>query len=76
MAAVIVATWVLTRTRFGNWIFSVGGSEQAARYVGVPVNRVRIVLFMTTAGSACLLAVVIEAVRVATVFQSRSVILR
>jgi len=58
VAAVIVATWVLTRTRFGNWIFSVGGSEQAARYVGVPVNRVRIILFMTTAGSACLLAVI------------------
>ncbi|HEY3071641.1 MAG TPA: ABC transporter permease [Candidatus Limnocylindrales bacterium] len=58
VAAVIVATWVLTRTRFGNWIFSVGGSEQAARYVGVPVNRVRIILFMTTAGSAALLAVI------------------
>ena len=58
VAAVVVATWVLTRTRFGNWIFSVGGSEQAARYVGVPVNRVRIILFMTTAGSACLLAVI------------------
>src|SRR5437762_5909467 len=43
VAAVVVATWVLTRTRFGNWIFSVGGSEQAARYVGVPVNRVRII---------------------------------
>jgi simple sugar transport system permease protein len=57
-AAVIVATWVLTRTKFGNWIYSVGGSEQAARYVGVPVNRVRIILFMTTAASAALLAVI------------------
>src|SRR2546422_3188825 len=54
--AVAVATWVLTRTRFGNWIFAVGGSEQAARYVGVPVNRVKIILFMTTAASAALFA--------------------
>jgi simple sugar transport system permease protein len=54
--AVGVATWVLTRTRFGNWIFAVGGSDQAARYVGVPVNRVKVILFMTTAGSAALFA--------------------
>ena len=25
IVAVVVATWVLTRTRFGNWIFAVGG---------------------------------------------------
>ena len=54
--SVVAATWVLTRTRFGNWIFAVGGSEQAARYVGVPVNRVKILLFIATACSATLLA--------------------
>ena len=54
--AVAVATWVLTRTRFGNWIFAVGGSDQSARYVGVPVNRVKVLLFMTTAASAALFA--------------------
>ena len=37
IVSVVVATWVLLRTRFGNWIFAVGGSKQAARYVGVPV---------------------------------------
>src|SRR3954453_16681505 len=31
-----VATWVLTRTRVGNWIFGVGGDATAARNVGVP----------------------------------------
>jgi simple sugar transport system permease protein len=56
IVAVVVATWVLTRTRFGNWIFAVGGGEQAARYVGVPVHRVKVILFMTTAASAALLA--------------------
>ena len=53
---VIVATWVLTRTRFGNWIFAVGGSESAARNVGVPVHRVKTLLFMATAASAALVA--------------------
>jgi simple sugar transport system permease protein len=50
------ATWVLLRTRFGNWIFAVGGDEVAARNVGVPVNRVKIILFMLTAVSAVLFA--------------------
>jgi simple sugar transport system permease protein len=56
---VIVLSWVLLRTRFGNWIFAVGGSAQAARYVGVPVNRVKIILFMGTAGSAALYACIV-----------------
>jgi simple sugar transport system permease protein len=58
LVAALVATWVLTRTRFGNWIFAVGGSEQAARYVGVPVPRVKIILFMATAAAATLLATI------------------
>jgi len=46
---VVVATWVLMRTKTGSWIFAVGGDANAARSVGVPVNRVKIGLFMTTA---------------------------
>jgi simple sugar transport system permease protein len=53
-----VATWVLLRTAFGNWIFGVGGNVQAAHNVGVPVARVKILLFMATALAACLVAVI------------------
>ncbi|MFD1930196.1 MULTISPECIES: ABC transporter permease [Nonomuraea] len=49
-----VATWVLMRSRAGNWIFAVGGNEQAARAVGVPAARTKIALFMTTAFAAWL----------------------
>ena len=56
LGVVFVASWVLLRTRFGNWIFAVGGSAQAARYVGVPVPHVKIMLFMATAASAALFA--------------------
>jgi simple sugar transport system permease protein len=52
-----IATWILLRTRFGNWIFAVGGDEVAARNVGVPVNRVKIILFAITAISAVLFAI-------------------
>jgi simple sugar transport system permease protein len=46
IALVAVATWVLMRTRVGNWIFAVGGDENAARAVGVPVKATKIGLFM------------------------------
>jgi simple sugar transport system permease protein len=54
----VLATWVLQRTVFGNWIFAAGGDPNAARNVGVPVNRVKIILFMCTALSAALLATI------------------
>ncbi|MBA2755654.1 MAG: ABC transporter permease, partial [Chloroflexia bacterium] len=53
-----VATWILLRTSFGNWIFGVGGSLQAARNVGVPIKAVKILLFMGTAAAAWMIAVI------------------
>lgn len=41
-----LASFLLFKTRFGNWIFAVGGDAEAARAVGVPVRRVKIILFM------------------------------
>ncbi|MDQ6774235.1 MAG: ABC transporter permease [Candidatus Dormibacteraeota bacterium] len=60
-AVAVVATYILLRTRFGNWIFGSGGSADAARNLGVPVNRVKITLFMSTALAGWLVAT-IEAV--------------
>ena len=58
LALALLGTWVLQRTVFGNWIFGAGGDAIAARNVGVPVNRVKISLFMCTALSAALLAAI------------------
>jgi simple sugar transport system permease protein len=44
---VALAAWVLQRTRIGNWIYAVGGNQDSARAVGVPVLRTKIGLFMT-----------------------------
>lgn len=52
----IVATWVLTQSRIGNWIFGVGGDDNASRNVGVPVARLKISLFMITALAAFFVA--------------------
>ena len=54
----IVGAYVLGRRRFGNWIAGVGGSPVAARNLGVPVARVKIALFATTAFSAAILAAI------------------
>ena len=48
----LIATWILWRTKIGNWIFATGGDREAARAVGVPVNGTKIALFMLTAGAA------------------------
>jgi simple sugar transport system permease protein len=45
LAFVCLATWVLFRTRFGNWVFAVGGDADSARAAGVPVTAVRVALF-------------------------------
>ncbi|MFC5437013.1 ABC transporter permease [Rhodanobacter umsongensis] len=51
------AGFVLSRTRFGNWVFIVGGDNNTAKNAGIPVNRVKISLFVLTAFCACLFGV-------------------
>ena len=46
---VALATWILLRTRTGNWIFASGGNAASARAVGVPVHKVKIGLYMGVA---------------------------
>jgi len=58
IALTALGAWVLARTRFGNWIYGVGGDPAAARNVGVPVARTKILLFMLTSMTAALLGVI------------------
>ncbi len=50
------ASFVLLRTRYGNWIFASGGDAKAAKNVGVPTDKVKISLFMFTAFCATVFA--------------------
>lgn len=54
---VVIGQLVLTRTKFGNWIYASGGDPQAARYTGVPVARVKITMFIFAALCATLLGI-------------------
>lgn len=66
IVATVVASWVLSRTRPGNWIFAVGGRLTSAHRVGIPVMKVKAGLFMTTAAAAWLVGM-LELFNVSTV---------
>ena len=48
VALAIVATLVLNLTRFGRYVYAVGGNERAARLSGVPVSRVKVLVYAIT----------------------------
>ncbi len=56
LTLVIFGHILLTKTRFGNWIFASGGDAEAARNSGVPVNKVKVLMFMFTAFCATVFA--------------------
>jgi ribose transport system permease protein len=37
---------LLTRTKYGTYVFAVGGNENAAHYSGIKVDRIRIITYM------------------------------
>ncbi len=45
LGLVVFFAWVTTRTRFGRYIYAVGGSAEAARRAGINVTAVRISVF-------------------------------
>ncbi len=59
----ILFHYLLTRTRFGNWIQATGGNPGAARNRGVPTSRVKVILFMVSAVMAAF-AGIISSIRV------------
>lgn len=55
----VLAALVLDRTRVGNWIYATGGNREAAVKAGIPVARVKIALFITTAVGATLAGILV-----------------
>lgn len=53
----VVVGWILHVTVYGNWIFAVGGDEEGARAAGIPTDRVKIALYMTSGLAAAFVGV-------------------
>lgn len=66
LAIVVAATFLLIRTRLGNWIQATGQNPSAARNLGVPVDRVTVLLFTLT-GLLAGFAGVVQVARFASV---------
>ncbi|PXA69853.1 ABC transporter permease subunit [Cryobacterium arcticum] len=57
-AVVIVAFFLLHRTRFGRTVYAIGGSEQSALLMGLPVVRTKLAIYIISGTLAGLAAVV------------------
>lgn len=49
---VVVFAIVLTRTKFGRYVFAIGGNEEAARLAGINVGRVKTLVYVISGGCA------------------------
>lgn len=58
IAVFLVVGWVLHITRYGNWIFAIGGDKESARMSGIPVQKVKIGLYMGSGFTAALVGVI------------------
>jgi rhamnose transport system permease protein len=62
----VVAVWlILSRTAFGRYVYAIGNNEEAARFSGVPVRKVKLALY-TGIGLLVAMASVIYTSRVYT----------
>jgi ribose transport system permease protein len=62
MLLTFAALWVaLTRTRFGRYVYASGGNPEAARLIGVPVDRVVMALYVVSAVSGAISGTVLAA---------------
>ena len=58
LVVVIIASIILTRTRFGRNVFATGGNQEAARLAGVNVSRVQAATFILLGGASALAGIV------------------
>lgn len=59
LALALFFSFILTRTRYGNWVFATGGKKEVARAMGINVNRVKVVNFMISAVLAGLAGIIV-----------------
>ena len=57
LAAVAIFSALLRHTTFGRYVYAIGGNEQATRFSGVAVERVKIAVYALSGALACLAGV-------------------
>ena len=59
LALIAAGAFVLSRTRFGRYVYAVGGNEEAARLSGIPVQRILLGVYVISGACAGLAAVLL-----------------
>jgi simple sugar transport system permease protein len=54
---VLIVSWILYKSKYGNWIYAIGGDVVSARATGIPVNKVRISMFVASGFASALVGV-------------------
>ena len=57
----IVLSVVLRRTRFGRFVYAVGGNAEASRLIGLPVERVQMILYIVSGVSGAVAGIILAA---------------
>ena len=55
---VMTLAFIVNRTRFGRYVYAIGGNPEAALLVGIPVRRVMLKLFLLLAAAVTVAAIV------------------
>jgi ribose transport system permease protein len=71
LIAAVILTILLTKTKFGTYVFAVGGNETAAKYSGIRVDKIKILTYMLL-GFCVAIAATIEVSRMAAVAATSS----
>jgi D-xylose transport system permease protein len=66
LGVLVLLHWVSQRTRFGRYVYAIGGNPEAALLAGIPVRRVQVLVFGLM-GSLAALAGAVQAARLAFV---------
>ncbi len=61
VAIVAIFAVLLTRTRFGRYVFAIGGNEEAARLAGISVARVKTLVYVISGGCAAVAGLLLMA---------------
>jgi len=69
--AAILLTILLTKTKFGTYVFAVGGNENAAKYSGIKTDKIKVLTYMLL-GLCVAIAATIEMSRMAAVASTTS----
>ena len=59
----VIATFVLSKTKFGRYVYAVGGNEEAARASGIPASNIKMTTYIIS-GFICGIAGVLQSCRI------------